>query len=132
MALSDPIADLLTRIRNASQAKHKFVDISWSKLKEEIARVLLEEGYVQHFLVSKEEPKRTLRIYLKYGKGRKPVINSINRHSKPGVRKYVTKENIPMVLGGMGTSILTTSKGVMSGLKARKESVGGEVLCFVW
>ncbi|SCA59044.1 30S ribosomal protein S8 [Chlamydiales bacterium SCGC AB-751-O23] len=132
MTLSDPIADLLTRIRNASTAKHKFMDVSWSKIKEEIVKVLLKEGFVKHYLLSKEEPKRTLRIYLKYGAARKPVINAINRYSKPGVRKYVTKDEIPMVLGGMGTAILTTSKGVMSGLNAKKESLGGEVLCFVW
>lgn len=132
MSLNDPIADLLTRIRNASTAKHKFVDISWSRIKEELVKVLLEEGYVKHFLVSNDEKKKVLRIYLKYGQGRTPAINKIQRYSRPGVRKYTQNATIPVVLGGMGTAILTTSKGVMSGRKAKQEGIGGEVLCTVW
>ena len=132
MAISDPIADLLTRIRNALAAEHRYVDVRWSKMKESMVSVLKEEGFVQDFRVNKNGSKGTIRVLLKYTSARKPIIQGLKRVSKPGLRKYVSREDIPRVLGGMGISILTTAKGVLSGTKARKEGIGGEVLCLVW
>lgn len=132
MALSDPIADLLTRIRNAGQARHRFVDVQWSRMRESVARILEEEGFVEKVRIAKEEQRGTIRIYLKYAEGRLPIIQQLQRVSRPGCRRYVTSSEVPRVFGGMGISILSTSRGVITGQKARKLGVGGELMCKVW
>jgi small subunit ribosomal protein S8 len=132
MSVTDPIADFLTRIRNGLQADHDSVLIPASRLKNEIARVMREQGYIEDFA---EEPARVgqvLRVRLKYTEDRAPVISGMKRVSKPGRRTYVNHTEIPKVLGGMGTAILSTSKGVMTGHDARREGVGGEVIAYVW
>jgi len=129
---SDPIADMLTRVRNAIGARHPKVDVPASKLKAEIARILKEEGYIQNFKIAEEGPKKTIKIYLKYNPNNAPVISSIERISRPGCRVYVGQQDIPRVLGGLGINILTTPRGVMTGRDAHKERVGGELLCRVW
>ena len=131
MSLTDPVADFLTRVRNAMQARHPKVDVPASNLKTEIARILKEEGYIMNFKVAEEGVKRTIKIYLKYGSNNSPVISTIERVSRPGCRVYVGQTDIPRVLGGMGINILTTPKGLMTGKRARKEHVGGEILCEV-
>lgn len=130
--VSDPIADMLTRIRNAMQARHAKVDVPGSKLKLEIARILKEEGYVLNYKQGDEGSKRVIKIYLKYNPNNTSVISHLERESKPGRRVYVASKEIPRVLGGMGINILTTPRGVMTGRTARKEGVGGELLCSVW
>ena len=131
--MSDPIADLLTRIRNASRAEHEKVDIPSSKLKVRIAEILKAEGFVKNYRLLEEAGKRTvLRVYLKYGSGNEQVISGLVRVSKPGRRVYVTKDRIPSILGGMGVAILSTSRGVMTDREVRKQQVGGEVLAYVW
>jgi small subunit ribosomal protein S8 len=132
MSLTDPVADFLTRIRNAQRARHQKMDVPASKLKLEIARILKEEGFIANFKASEEEGKRVLRVYLKYGPNNESVINTITRVSRPGCRVYVGRNDISRVLGGLGINILTTPKGVMTGRQARKEGVGGEVLCEVY
>ena len=132
MAITDPIADMLTRIRNAQSARHPKVDVPSSKLKMEIARILKEEGFIVNFKLAEEGAKRSIRIYLKYTPGNVPVISRIERVSKPGCRVYVGSKKVPRVLGGLGINILTTPQGVMTGQSARKQGVGGEVLCHVW
>ena len=129
---TDPIADFLTRLRNAAAAKHQRVDVPVSKLKTEIARILKEEGYIANFKAVEEEGHKVLRIYLKYGSNDEAAISNMARVSKPGCRVYVRRSEIPRVLGGMGINILTTPRGVMTGRQARKEGVGGEILCEVW
>ena len=129
---SDPIADMLTRVRNAIQARHPKVDVPASKLKTEIARILKEEGFITNYKVAEEGAKKTIKIYLKYTNGNTPVISAIERVSRPGCRVYVGHSEIPRVLGGLGINILTTPKGVMTGRAARRAGVGGEVLCEVW
>jgi small subunit ribosomal protein S8 len=129
---SDPIADMLTRVRNALMARHPKVDVPASKLKTEIARILKEEGYIANYKVAEEGVKKTIKIYLKYASDNSPVISGIERVSRPGCRNYAGKSEIPMVQGGLGISILTTARGVMTGRTARKECVGGEILCRVW
>ncbi|NIQ38436.1 MAG: 30S ribosomal protein S8 [Proteobacteria bacterium] len=131
MSLSDPIADMLTRIRNASHAKHEKVDIPASKSKNDIARLLKEDGYVKNFKVIDDKKQGVLRIYLKYDEEDRGIIN-LKRVSKPGRRVYVDSLHIPKVLNGLGISILSTSKGVLTDREARKANVGGEVLCYVW
>jgi small subunit ribosomal protein S8 len=126
---SDPIADMLTRIRNAIKARHSKVDVPASKLKIEIARILKEEGYILNYKVAEEAPKKTIKIYLKYQGNTKPVISTLDRISRPGCRVFAGHEEVPTVLGGLGVSILTTPRGVMTGRDARKQGVGGEVLC---
>jgi len=126
---TDPIADMLTRIRNAIKARHSKVDVPASKLKIEIARILKEEGYILNYKVAEEAPKKTIKIYLKYQGNTKPVIASLERISRPGCRVFAGHDEVPSVLGGLGVSILTTPKGVMTGRDARKQGVGGEVLC---
>jgi small subunit ribosomal protein S8 len=137
--MNDPIADMLTRIRNAVSAKHTRVDLPASKLKAEIARILQDEGYIQGFRMVDEaaekegrQPRQVIRLFLKYGPHGEKVISGIERISRPGRRVYLGREDVPHVLGGLGTSILTTSRGVMTGRAARKAGVGGEVLCNVW
>src|SRR5438128_709861 len=125
---SDPIADMLTRVRNAITARHPKVDVPASKLKAEIARILKEEGYIANFKVAEEGVKRVIKIYLKYGPNNSPVITQIERVSRPGCRVYVGQDDIPRVQGGLGINILTTPRGVMTGKHARKEGIGGELL----
>ena len=129
---SDPIADMLTRIRNALGARHAKVDVPASKLKADIARILKEEGFIVNYKLAEEGPARTIKIYLKYAPDSSPVISSIKRVSRPGCRVYVGRKEIPRVLGGLGINILTTPRGVMTGRKAHTEGLGGEVLCQVW
>ena len=129
---SDPIADLLTRVRNALKARHAKVDVPNSKLKIEIARILKDEGYILNYKQVEEGPAKLIRIYLQYTAQNTPVISEIHRVSRPGCRIYVGKEEVPRVLGGLGINILTTSQGIMTGAAARKMGVGGEVLCQLW
>lgn len=130
--ISDPIADMLTRVRNALQARHPKVDVPSSKLKMEIARILKEEGYVLNFKLVEEGAQKIIRIYLKYTPANQPVISRIERVSRPGCRIYSNGKEVPRVLGGLGINIVTTSKGVMTGAQARKDGVGGEILCQLW
>jgi small subunit ribosomal protein S8 len=132
--LTDPVADMLTRIRNANKALHDRVELPSSKLKEEIARILEEEGYIRGFHVVEpgELPYKTLVIDLKYGRSRERVLTGLKRVSKPGRRIYARKDRLPRVLGGMGTAILSTSRGVITSRTAEREGIGGEVICFVW
>ena len=132
MSLTDPVADFITRIRNAQRARHQKTDVPASRLKLEIARILKEEGFIANFKATEEEGKKVLRVYLKYGPNNESVINTITRISRPGCRVYVGRNEINRVLGGLGINILTTPKGVMTGRQARKEGVGGEVLCEVY
>ena len=129
---TDPIADLLTRIRNAARAKHSRVDLPSSKLKVEIARILKEEGYLTNVKVVEEKGRKTLRVFLRYTPDRRSVITDLQRISKPGSRRYTGKFGIRPVVGGMGISILSTPRGLMTGQSARKEGIGGEILCEVW
>jgi small subunit ribosomal protein S8 len=133
--MNDPIADMLTRIRNAVGSRHPRVDLPASKLKVEIARILQDEGYIAGFKMVDEaadRPGQVVRLFLKYGPGGEKVISGIERVSRPGRRVYVSRDDVPAVLGGLGVSILTTSRGVMSGRSAQKAGVGGEILCNVW
>ncbi len=132
MSLTDPVADFLARIRNAIRARHQKVDVPASKLKLEIARILKEEGYIANFKPTEEDGHKVLRIYLKYSTGSEAAISNLSRVSRPGCRVYVGRNEIPRVLGGLGINILTTPRGVMTGRQARKEGVGGEILCEVW
>jgi len=129
--VSDPVADMLTRIRNGFRARHQRVDMPSSKLKLDIARVLKEEGYISNYKVSEDKQKRTLRVFLRYAPDGASVITRIDRVSKPGRRLYVGSREVPKVLGGLGVNILTTPSGVMTGKSARKANVGGEILCNV-
>lgn len=130
MSMSDPIADMLTRIRNGQQVERKFVEMPSSKLKVAIAAVLKDEGYIDSYSVNEEDGKSNLRVELKYYAGR-PVIDRIERVSKPGLRIYKGRDEIPQVMNGLGVAIVSTSKGVMTDRKARASGVGGEVLCYV-
>jgi small subunit ribosomal protein S8 len=130
-AVSDPVADMLTRIRNGLRARHQRVDMPSSKLKVELARVLKEEGYISNYKVSEEKKKQTLRVFLRYAPNGSSVITKIGRVSKPGRRVYVGSREVPKVLGGLGVNILTTPQGVMTGKSARRAKVGGEILCNV-
>jgi small subunit ribosomal protein S8 len=132
MTSSDPIADMLTRVRNALKAKHQKVDVPASKLKMEIARILKEEGYIINFKLAEDGTQKSIRLYLKYTPTNESAIAAIERVSRPGCRVYVGSNDIPRVLGGLGVNILTTPRGVMTGRDARKEGVGGELLCQVW
>lgn len=133
MAISDPVADFLTRIRNSTRAEHRYVDVSWSKLKQNLAEILKSQGFIESYLVNMESPSRgTIRIFLKYTSARKPVIKGLRRMSKPGLRRYVTHDDIPQFHGGMGLSIVSTSQGLLPGIEARKRKIGGELVCLVW
>ena len=133
MMTSDPIADMLTRIRNANTAKHDTVDIPASKMKEDIAKILLEEGYIKGYEITENGVIRTMTVTLKYGKDKnQKTITGIKRISKPGLRVYAGKDELPRVLGGLGIAILSTNQGVITDKAARKLQVGGEVLAFVW
>jgi small subunit ribosomal protein S8 len=132
MQITDAIADMLTRVRNASSAKHETVDIPASNIKKDIARILLDEGYVKNVEFIEDGKQGIIRIALKYTGNKQNVISGIKRISKPGLRVYANKDELPKVLGGLGIAIISTSKGVMTDKKARAEGVGGEVLAFVW
>ncbi|MEG0012942.1 MAG: 30S ribosomal protein S8 [Cellulosilyticaceae bacterium] len=133
MTMSDPIADMLTRIRNANTAKHDVVEIPSSKMKRAISEILLNEGYIKGFNVVQDGIQENIRVTLKYGKDKnEKVISGIKRISKPGLRVYADTENLPKVLGGLGTAIISTNKGVITDKEARKQNVGGEVIAFIW
>ena len=132
MAASDPIADMLTRIRNGAKARFNSVDVPGSKLKTEIAKILKDEGFIKNYKFLKDGKQGILRIYLKYGPSQSDVVYGLKRISKPGRRVYVKNDEIKPVYNGMGISILSTSRGIMTDKKARKENVGGEILCNVW
>ncbi|MEZ0536791.1 30S ribosomal protein S8 [Caldicellulosiruptoraceae bacterium PP1] len=132
MFVTDPIADMLTRIRNANNSRHEIVDIPASRMKKEIAQILLDEGFIKEYEVIDDGKIGIIRIKLKYGANKEKAITGLRRISKPGRRVYVNKDELPRVLGGLGIAIVSTSKGVMTDKKARKEGVGGEVLCYVW
>jgi small subunit ribosomal protein S8 len=130
--MTDPIADMLTRIRNAIMARHDYTDVPASRLKLDIARVLKREGFIKGYEVRGEGPKKTLRIYLAYTEKGEPLISGLQRVSKPGLRIYVRRKEIPRVYGGLGIAILSTPQGVMTGQEAWRRNLGGEVLCYVW
>jgi len=132
--MTDPVADMLTRIRNANKALQDRVEMPTSKLKEQIARILEEEGYIRSYSVREAEelPYKVLVVELKYGRSRERVLNGLKRVSKPGRRIYASKDRLPRVLGGLGTAILSTSRGVITSRTAEREGIGGEVICFVW
>lgn len=133
MAISDPLADFLTRIRNSIRAQHRYVDVHWSKMKQNLAEILKKQGFIENYLVKVDDGQRgTMRLFLKYTNGRKPVIQGIKRISKPGLRKYVGHQDIPHFYGGLGLSIVSTSQGVMAGNEASERGIGGELLCLVW
>ena len=133
MTMSDPIADMLTRIRNANTAKHDTVDVPASKMKLAIADILLNEGYIAKYDIVEDGSFKTIRITLKYGVDKnQKVISGLKRISKPGLRVYASKDELPRVLGGLGTAIISTNQGVLTDKEARKLNVGGEVLCFIW
>lgn len=130
--MTDPIADMLTRMRNGLSAKHAKVDVPASNVKVEIARILKDEGYIANYKVIGEGASRAIRVYLKYGPDGEKVMSKLERISKPGCRVYVSSEEIPSVLGGLGINILSTSRGVMTGREARRQRVGGEILCRIY
>ncbi|MBE6037207.1 MAG: 30S ribosomal protein S8 [Clostridiales bacterium] len=132
MTMTDPIADMLTRIRNANTVGHATVDVPASKMKKSIAEILLAEGYIKAFDIIEDGAKSTIRIQMKYGAGKEKVISGIKKISKPGLKVYAKKDEVPKVLGGLGIAIISTSNGVMSDKQARKLGVGGEVICYVW
>ena len=132
MNLTDPVADFLTRIRNSIRARHQKLDAPASNLKSEIARILRDEGYIANYKPVEENGQRLIRVYLKYGPNNEAVIRDLQRISKPGCRVYLGRDEIRRVQGGLGISIMTTPKGVMTGRQARREGVGGEILCEVW
>lgn len=132
MNTTDPIADMLTRIRNANNAKHESVEIPASNMKKQIAQILVDEGYIKSFNVIDDGKQDVIKVFLKYGPNKSKVLQGLKRISKPGLRTYVGKKEIPQVMRGLGVAIVSTSKGVMTDKAARKENVGGEVLAFVW
>ncbi len=132
MNVSDPIADMLTRVRNASRARHTEVVVPASRTKREIARILVEEGFIADVREDQAGPERMLRLQLKYVDGKVPVVSGLKRISKPGLRVYARKTDIPRVLGGLGVVIVSTSKGIMTGKQARQAELGGEILAYVW
>ena len=132
MTMTDPIADMLTRIRNANVVKHETVDVPASYMKKELSRILLEEGFIRGYDVIEDGKQGIIRIQLKYGQTGERVISGLKRISKPGMRVYADKHDVPRVLNGLGISIISTSKGILTDKQARKENVGGEVICYVW
>ena len=132
MTMTDPIADMLTRIRNANVVKHETVDVPASNMKKELARILLEEGFVRGYDVIEDGKQGIIRIQLKYGQSGERVISGLKRISKPGMRVYAASHEVPRVLNGLGISVISTSKGILTDKQARKENVGGEVICYVW
>jgi small subunit ribosomal protein S8 len=132
MTISDPIADMLTRIRNAIMARHDFVPVPASRMKLSIARILKEEGFISDYEVLRGKPQRVIKIHLRYSEGNQPLLSRLERASKPGLRVYVQRQEIPRVYGGTGIAIVSTSKGVMTGQQAWRRRLGGELLCYVW
>ena len=132
MHITDPVADMLTRIRNANAAKHESVDVPASNMKRSIAQILLDEGYIKSFQIIEDSRQGVIRVNLKYGHNKEKVISGLQRVSKPGLRVYAGKDELPRVLRGLGIAIISTSKGVMTDNKARSERIGGEVLAFIW
>ena len=132
MTMTDPIADMLTRIRNANNARHTTVDIPASNMKKAIANILLEEGYIKNVEIIEDNIQGIIRITLKYGENKQKVLTGLKRVSKPGLRSYASKDELPRVLKGLGIAIISTSKGVMTDKEARRQNVGGEVLAFIW
>jgi small subunit ribosomal protein S8 len=132
MTMTDPIADMLTRIRNANMVKHESVEIPGSKIKIAIADILKREGFIKEYDFKKDNKQGTIRIYLKYGPNREKVITGLKRISKPGLRVYAANDQVPKVLSGLGVAIVSTSQGIMTDKAARKAGVGGEVLCYIW
>ena len=132
MHITDPVADMLTRIRNANNAKHETVDVPASNMKKSIAQILLDEGYIKAFQVVEDGTQGVIRITLKYNAGKEKVISGLRRVSKPGLRVYVGADELPRVLRGLGIAIVSTSKGIMTDKRAREENVGGEVLCYIY
>ncbi|HWQ76398.1 MAG TPA: 30S ribosomal protein S8 [Syntrophomonas sp.] len=132
MVMTDPVADFLTRIRNGNMVMHQTVEVPGSKMKIGLARILKEEGYIKDFEYIEDGKQGVIRIYLKYGPNKEKVITGLKRISKPGLRVYVQKDEVPKVLGGLGTAIVSTSKGLMTDKAARKEGLGGEVICYIW
>ncbi|HHY36260.1 MAG TPA: 30S ribosomal protein S8 [Firmicutes bacterium] len=132
MTMTDPIADMLTRIRNATMVHHETVEVPCSKMKLAMAEILKQEGYIRDYTKIEDNKQGILRIYLKYGPNQERVIGGLKRISKPGLRVYAKKDEIPRVLGGLGIAIISTSKGLMTDRQAREEGIGGEVLCYVW
>ncbi|MGI6452873.1 MAG: 30S ribosomal protein S8 [Syntrophomonadaceae bacterium] len=132
MVMTDPIADFLTRIRNGNMVMHETVEVPSSKIKAGIAEILREEGYIKDLEYIEDGKQGIIRIYLKYGPNKERIITGIKRISKPGLRVYVKKDEIPKVLGGLGTAVLSTSKGLMTDKRARQEKIGGEVICYIW
>ena len=132
MTMTDPIADMLTRIRNANVVNHETVDVPASNMKKELSRILLEEGFIRGYDVIEDGKQGIIRIQLKYGQTGERVISGLKRISKPGMRVYADKHEVPRVLNGLGISIISTSKGILTDKQARKENVGGEVICYVW
>lgn len=130
--MSDPVADLLTRLRNASHAKQRFVDINWSTIKESIVKVLKETGFVSQYLIKEERKKSQMRIFLKYSPDQEPLLQELTRVSKPSCRRYISYRKIPKVRGGIGIAILSTPRGILEGVQAREQKVGGELLCLVY
>ncbi|NQT48825.1 MAG: 30S ribosomal protein S8 [Chloroflexi bacterium] len=130
--VTDPVADMLTRIRNANMVRHEFVLIPWSKMKLAIAKILREEGFIANYEVLKGKPGRVIKIYLRYMDKDQPAITGLKRVSKPGLRAYVGRLEIPRIYGGLGIAIISTSKGIMIGQKAWRQHIGGELLCYVW
>ena len=130
--MTDPIADMLSRIRNANNARHKSVDVPCSNIKKEIAKILLDEGYIKGYDVVEDDKQGIIKIDLKYSQDGERVISGLKRISKPGLRVYVKCEDVPKVLGGLGIAIISTSKGIITDKKARQDKVGGEVICYVW
>ena len=132
MSMTDPVADMLTRIRNANTAGHDTVEIPASKIKKNIAEILLAEGYIKAYEIVKGETQDTIKVEMKYGPGKQRVISGIKRISKPGLKVYAKKDEVPKVLGGLGIAIISTSNGLITDKKARALGVGGEVICYVW
>jgi small subunit ribosomal protein S8 len=132
MVMTDPVADFLTRIRNGNMVMHQTVEVPGSKMKVGLAKILKEEGYIKDFEYIEDDKQGVIRVYLKYGPNKEKVITGLKRISKPGLRVYVQKDEVPKVLGGLGTAIVSTSKGLMTDKKARKEGLGGEVICYIW
>jgi small subunit ribosomal protein S8 len=132
MVMTDPIADMLTRIRNANSVYHEKVEIPSSKIKQSVAQILKEEGFIKDFELITDDKQGVLRVSLKYGANREKVITGIKRISKPGLRVYAKKDQLPRVLGGLGIAVISTSKGIMTDKQARKEALGGEVIAYVW
>jgi len=132
MNITDPIADMLTRVRNANSVNKDVVDIPASNLKINIAKTLKDEGFIKEYKIIDNYPQNKIRVYLKYGKNDEKVISGLKRISKPGLRVYVDKDEIPRVLGGLGIAVISTSRGILTDKQARKEGIGGEVLCYVW